>query len=185
MILAIWLVNGGIMPEINQETSSWNIADPYAKLIFQGISELRGLVTIATYGVDDMATELFVNPEIKKRNRINALNRLIDCEREIFETAKFQCMKKKKTKLRYEVLKKRLNFILNVISGCFSQTRDERSNTKRIEINEEHFNLCLESLRGIKEELPILLDEAGLVFPRSDDIDIQTIKERFISGGSR
>jgi hypothetical protein len=171
------------MPEINQENQAWNIADPYAKLIFQGVSEMRGLVTIATYGVDDMANELFVNPEVKKRNRINALNRLIDCEREIFETAKFQCIKKKKTKARYEVLKKRLNSIVNVINGCFSQTRDERNNTKRIEINEEHFNLCLENLRYIKEELPVLLDEAGLVFPPSNETDIGKIKDELIHGG--
>jgi len=170
------------MPELDRDSQSWNFADPYTKLVFQGFVDMEYYVTIAIYGIDDMKDDYFVSQEVKKRNRINAINRLIDCERKIFEAAKFQCNKKKETKLMHKVLKSKLASVMRVIDGIMTQKRDERNNTQTININEKHFNLCLEVLRSIKEELPVLLDKAGMVYPTSEEVDLEKLKESLKHG---
>jgi hypothetical protein len=172
------------MPEIEKSSENWNVALGYTNLkILKPLVEMDKYVRIAIYGTEDLKIEeLNIPAHIITKLRINAINRLIDILREVIENAHFAC-KKKESKEAILLLKSRLFKVIRYVDGIYSRKSDSRTNTTTIIINEEHFNRCLENLRYIKEKIPDVLNMAGLIFPMSEETNLDDLKNQLIEGG--
>ena len=60
---------------------------------------------------------------------------------------------------------------------------NQSTNKNSITINIKHFNECLKALRKIKTEIAEPFNDSGLIFPNSDEIDLDAIKNELIHGG--
>jgi len=170
--------------EIESKSDSWNVADGFTKLkILKPLVEMDKLVKIAIYGAENIeeAMELMQFPDIKTMLRIEALNRLIDTLRETIENSRFACKKEQKEVL--DKLEQKVFEVRDVLSIIASEKVDMRTNRKQIVIDEEHFSVCIEELRKIKKELPEPLNKSSLIFPTSEEIDLDAIKNQIIEAG--
>lgn len=168
---------------IEKGSDAWNVAQGYTHLkILKPLVEMDKLVKIAIYGCENIEDSLITPEELKTQMRIEAMNRLIDTLREIIENSDF-AMNQKDTKDNLLKLKIRIEFVENVISGISRKVSDQRTGEIKTALNEDHFWICLEELRSIKKEIPDPLNKNSLIFPASDDIDLEKIKEQLINGG--
>lgn len=170
--------------EIESKSDSWNVADGFTKLkILKPLVEMDKLVKMAIYGAEniDETFNLIQYPEMKVMLRIEALNRLIDTLRETIENSRFACKKEEKAIL--DELERRVFDVREVLPAIAIEQSDQRTNERRVVINEEHFSTCLEELRAIKKTIPEPLNKSALIFPTSDEIDLAKIKEQIEMGG--
>jgi hypothetical protein len=114
-------------------------------------------------------------------NRIEALNRFVDILRELIENTYFALGKEIKPVL--EQLEFRVMEVNKVINAISRITTDQRTGKRDIVINEMHFTNCLEELRDIKKKITDPLNKNGLIFPSSEEIDLDKIKNNIIYGG--
>lgn len=170
--------------EIEGKSDSWNVADGFTKLkILKPLVEMDKLVKVAIYGAEniDETFNLLQYPELKTMLRIEALNRLIDVLRETIENSRFAC---KKTELAtIDELEKRVFNVRDVLPAISGTQIDMRTNVSAVVINEEHFSTCLEELRLIKKTIPEPLNKSQLIFPQSEEIDLDAMKMKIIEGG--
>jgi len=89
----------------------------------------------------------------------------------------------KDTKPVLDQFEERIMNVKEVISAIKSIKTDQRTHSKTTVINEEHFWVCLNELRSIKKELPQPLNKKSLIFPSSDEIDLDALKNELIFGG--
>jgi hypothetical protein len=170
---------------IEHTSDAWNVAQGYTALkILKPLVEMDKLVKIAVYGCENPEQTIEINqqPDIKTMCRIDAISRLIDCLKELFENSEF-AMKRKLTPERLTKLQDRVTAVENVMNGITRETIDMRTNEKQIQINEEHFRICLNELREIKKEIPKPLNENSLIFPTSEEVDFDAIKKNIIEAG--
>jgi replicative DNA helicase len=170
--------------EIEGKSDSWNVADGYTKLkILKPLVEMDKLLKIAIYGAENIEEtfQLMQFPEMRTMIRIEALNRMIDVLRETIENSRFALKKEGKEVL--DELQRRVFLVRDVLPAIHTEQIDMRTNQKSIVINEEHFLICLEELRDIKQSIPEPLNKSGLIFPTSDEIDLSRMKEELIEGG--
>jgi replicative DNA helicase len=170
--------------EIESKSDSWNVADGFTKLkILKPLVEMDKLVKIAIYGSETIeeAMEVAQFPDIKTMLRIEAIYRLIDTLRETIENSRFACKKEDKAVL--DRLEQQVFDVKNVLSVIASEKVDMRTDRKQVVIDEEHFSVCIEELRKIKKELPEPLNKSSLIFPSSEEINLDDIKNQIIEGG--
>ena len=170
--------------EIESKSDSWNVADGFTKLkILKPLVEMDKLVKIAIYGAETIEEtgNLLQYPELRTMIRIEALNRFIDVLRETIENSRFAC--KKNEQIILDALEQRVFSVRDVLPAISSETIDMRTNARVIAINEEHFGICLEELRDIKKTIPEPLNKSSLIFPSSDEIDLDKIKAQIEQGG--
>lgn len=161
---------------------AWNVAQGYTQLkILKPLVEMDKLVKIAIYGYEDIDQSIQFPEQIVTLKRIEAINRLIDVLREIIENTHF--VMDKKSGIILEELEERVRKVENIIGAIHRKTTDQRTNEVTIVINDEHFAICLEELRDIKKEIEIPLNNKNLIFPSSDETDLEKIKNQLIFGG--
>lgn len=174
-----------VQEEVKKGSEAWNVAQGYTQLkILKPLVEMDKLVKIAIYGAEEIDASLTVEnyPGLKEKLRIEAINRLTDILREVVENSQFAC-NKADSKETLEKLFTRIKEVEKVLPGIQSKSTDQRTGSAMLTINEEHFNLCLEHLRKIKEEIPTPLNQNNLIFPSSEEIDLDKIKKQIIEGG--
>lgn len=168
---------------IEKGSDAWNVAQGYTHLkILKPLVEMDKLVKIAIYGTENIEDSFEVPEQMKIQIRIEAMNRLIDTLREIIENSDF-AMNQSGTEKELEDLSKRIENVEQVINGISRQTNDQRTGDRKIILNEDHFWLCLEELRAIKKEIPKPLNKNSLIFPTSDEVDLDKLKNQLIYGG--
>ena len=168
--------------EVDVVSDAWNMADGWIKLkVLMHFVVCDKLILIAQFGAESIEESIYLDEPLKVRARIEGLTRLITQTRLIFAGSKFAL--KKAGKEEIESFKKRIDEVEKLLSGIQKRTGDIRTNAEGIEINEEHFNLSLKELRDILEELATPLNASGLIFPTSDETDLDKIKDELIFGG--
>lgn len=168
---------------IEKGSDAWNVAQGYTHLkILKPLVEMDKLVKISIYGTENIEESMQFPEDMKTQIRIEAMNRLLDTLREIIENSDF-AMNQAGTKDDLLKLSLRIENVEKVISGISRQVKDHRNNDTRTILNEDHFWLCLEELRKIKREIPNPLNKNSLIFPTSDEIDLDKLKDQFIHGG--
>jgi hypothetical protein len=168
---------------VERGNEAWNVAQGYTHLkILKGLVEMDDYVVMAIYGTLKIDNS-FVTPEfIKVKLRIEAINRLVDKIFEVIENAEF-AMTNKNTREHLQSLFKRTELVESVLNGIARTVIDQRTQESKIMINEDHFWACLNELRSIKKLLPHPLNANNLIFPSSDEIDLDKIKTDLIEGG--
>lgn len=168
---------------IEKSTDAWNVAQGYTHLkILKPLVETDKLVKMAIYGTENIEESIQIPEQIKIQIRIEAMNRLIDTLREIIENSDF-AMNQKGSQEDLEKLNERIENVEQVINGISKKTIDQRTGTNQTTINEEHFWICLEELRSIKKEIAKPLNKNSLIFPTSDEVDLDKLKNELIYGG--
>jgi hypothetical protein len=169
--------------EIGEKGSeTWNVAQVYAfTKIMLPLIEIDKLINTARYGTDKIEEFVMTPPEIKTQLRIQALYRYMDELKKIIDNSKFVMSKSVLDEVL--TLERNLIFIEKVIGGVSSQKTDSRSGDVVVVINENHFNLCMNKLREIKMPLMDALNKSNLIFPSSDEVDLDKLKNRFVQGG--
>ena len=179
------MFEGNPTRELASDARGWNIAEGYTSLkILKPLVEMDKLVRIAIYGCENIEDSIMINqnPPYKTMMRIEALQRLVDTIQEVFENAEFG-VRKGLSPETLATLQKRTNAVAEVLPAISKQTFDARNNSNNTLINEEHFNRCLNELRAIKKEIPKPLNENSMIFPSSDETNLEQIKEQIIEGG--
>lgn len=168
--------------EVQKGIEAWNVAQGYTQLkILRPLVEMDKLVKIALYGCEHIEYSFEYPPEMKTMMRVEAIQRLVDVLREIVENSKFACEKKSESILL--ALEQRIFEVQDVLPAITHRTVDQRTGEHSEPINEEHFSNCLQELRRIKQEIPKPLNDNSLIFPASDEIDLDKVKEELIHGG--
>lgn len=168
--------------EINIESDTWNVAKGYTTLkVLKPLVDLDDLITLALYGTDRIAESLNTPPQIKVLNRIEAIKRIIDVLKLLFENTYFALDKTGKG--NFDKLKEELEKVEKVIDGIYHGTTDQRTKQDQVKINEKHFMLCLNKLRDIKQKCNEPLNRANLIFPSSEEVDLEKLKDELVGGG--
>jgi len=161
-------------------TEAWNIADGYTKIkILRLLIELDVHETIAMFGRKDIEDDFpDYNVALKRKE---GLTRMIFSLKQLIGNCRFSIDKKDQFALDNFV--ERINNVENVLSGVlFTYVNDV---TKEVEyiINEKHFKVCFDILKDIKDELNVPINKAGLIFRKSEDVDLDAIMKTIIEGG--
>lgn len=171
------------MPEfVDRATEAWNVAQGYTHLkILKPLVELDKLIRIALYGTENIEESIGMPPQIKAYFRIEAIHRIIDVLLELIENSEF--IMDSKNKEHIAELRDKILVVQSVIDGVSDETFDQRTGDRKTKINEDHFNECMKSLRDVKKDLTYPLNRASLIFPSSDEIDLDKIKNELVYGG--
>ena len=146
--------------EIDMQSDVWNIAKGYTNLkILSHLVQIDSLITTATFGIENISDSLLISPQVKILNRIEALKRIIIELDQIYENSWFIMNKDNKEIL--DEIKERIDEVSKVIDGISAKTTDQRIKNDKIEINEEHFNVCLNVLKEIKREINVPLNNSN------------------------
>lgn len=165
-------------------TEAWNVADGYTKLkILRQLIQLDRFENIAIYGTEDMDSPTDLPYDLNKLNmrRAEALNRMLTTLQQLIGNVKFAI--KKDNQWKVEVFIERLENIEEVIEDISEIDEDLVNHEIIIEINEEHFKNCLKILRQIKTDLNFPINEAGLIFKQSDEVDLEALMKDIVEGG--
>lgn len=168
--------------QTNEKTDVWNIAKGYVTLkILKILVENDSLVNIAIYGYENLNESIGYTPEMIVQKRIEAIQRIHTNLEKIFSNSEFTI--KKGDKAVFKGYEERLQTVFESLDGIIDETKDQRTQKTTITIREKHFKNCLDELRSIMKEMNQELNNANLIFPSSEETDIDKLKEELIHGG--
>lgn len=157
----------------------WNISDGYMKIkVLRLLIQLDLDETIASFGRKDL--EEIVPPQMINLNRIEALKRILFTLRQLIGNCKFTIERKNKKDV--DELFNRIMQVETVMSGISHYTSNGVTGEEFLEINEAHFQKCFKILRDVKDELNVPIDKAGLIFRRSDEINLDDLMKDVMEG---
>jgi hypothetical protein len=166
---------------ISSGSDVWAVADGFVKIkILRLLIELDLYETIAKFGYKDNDDMYYNRMEIPER-RIEAVNRVIFYLRQLIGNCEFVVKKGQKQMLSSMV--DRIEQVEKVVKGIYHIYYNDITKEDKLEINEEHFKVCFDILKNIKDDLNQPLNEAGLIFRKTDEIDVDKIMKEIIGGG--
>jgi len=173
---------GDIGGEINLGTDTWNVADGYTKLkILRQLIMLDRWETIAQFGTEEIDEDnMFDNNQIKKR-RVEGLQRLHSTIKQLLSNVLFSMKKDDVEKIKGLI--ERVEGAGEFIPKAFDEKEDMINHDLNFEIEEQLFKKILEILSDVKEKLNTPLNNAGLIFRPSEEIDLDKIMGGIIEGG--
>lgn len=168
--------------EVTIESDVWNQAKGFSTYhILIPLIEARKLVKVCLFGVEDIGQEQLYPEQMLIKNKINAINRLLQELKQMVQDNDF-IMDKKIREGYFAEFQKRLKIVEEVIDGISSVKVDQRTNEEKTILNQKHYNLCLLELRMILSEIKKPLNMQNLIFPAGDDFDIEEWKKEMIEG---
>lgn len=163
-----------------KEQDAWNIADGFTKIkILRQLINLDRYENLAMFGKQEL--EDMPDPSDIPYKRVEGMERLIFELKQVIGNCKFSIEKNDMKTL--DSLIKRIENVEIVINGIATLKRDFVKNEDILEINEEHFKLCFQIIRCVKDELNVLMNRAGLIFKLNDVQDIDEILNDIAEGG--
>jgi len=162
-------------------TDAWNVADGYSKLkILKHLIYLDRWETISEFGSEEIdEANLMTEKQIQKR-RVEALQRFYSALKQLMGNVKF-ALKKTDQKV-IDDLMKRLDVVEEYIHKIYSVDEDDLDG-EVFEINEELFLKIRKILKDIKDQLNTPLNNAGLIFKNTEEINLDKIMEDIVQGG--
>jgi hypothetical protein len=168
----------------NIGSEAWNIADGYVKLkVLKQVVMCDKLEIIALYGTEDIDDQM-LNPipyETVVQRRVDAINRLKDNIKQLINNVKFAIRKEDEPK--FEALRARINLIEEMLDAVSYIAEDQVSHQKTLVIQEEWFRKMLTEMQEIKEEINFPINNAGLIFRKSDEMDFEELLKDISEGG--
>lgn len=174
--------SGSKVVSLGQDT--WNISDGYTKIkILRLLIELDLYETIAKFGAKDLDETNRIQYDNRIVNRIEGLNRVSFLLRQLLGNCRFSVEKNPKNKRQIDILFERINNVEKVLDGISYVVSNEVTKESDIVIDEDHFNTCFNILRNIKDELNFPINNAGLIFRQSDEVNLDALMNDVIFGG--
>jgi len=164
------------------DSQVWNTGKFYsAGKIMMPLMEHDKDLKIAFSGVENIEDKPRYSYEMIVSNRLEALSRLVENLKSIYDNSWF--IIKKEDQESFTNLYNRLINVEKCLEGAAKITNDARTKAEVLVINESHFSLCIKSIREIHREMLRPLNNASLIFPSSEEIDIDKLKREMIDGG--
>jgi hypothetical protein len=174
------------MNSLEDETSSenWSAAAIYSKskiamlLVLLDIHE-----NVALYGtsnVEDNSNPPLTPQQIVQK-RFDGIKRLSTTMRQLLGNTLFGI--RKVDMWKYESFLIRIKSIQDVLDGCVYYNTNYITRREEMVINEKHFNVCFTQLQKIKDDINVILNNAGLIFRTNEDEDINKLISEIASGG--
>lgn len=162
------------------ETGNWNVADSYSKIkIMKPLANCDHYENVAKFGFDTLGEQLS-NPGIPTSNlRLMGLSRLINELLMLIGNARF-AMKKAGTLEAVEKFEKQLNKLSEFIPDLYKTSKNQRTKTSSININEKAFANVLNPVVEIKSKLNDPLNKNHLIFTDKEEFDPVAYKEAII-----
>lgn len=177
----------GFLPEntegsVSLGTEAWNVADGYTKIkILRLLIKLDQYETIAKFGTEEIDEELVLNKNQLAQRRINGLDRMIFSLEQLIGNVKFAL--KVASQDTISTFEERIINVRSVFDGISTSSEDMIDNQIEIGIHEELFNICFNILKSIKDDLNFPINQAGLIFRESDEVDLDKLMHDFVHGG--
>ena len=166
--------------EVSTGTEAWSVADAFAKLnIFKPLYECNVCEIVAMYGTENMSED--IAPEMIPHKRIEALHRFKDNLRIVFSNTNFAI--RKEDRPHFVSLRRHLEFVEGMLLVVATEEENYITHIRHLVINELHFVKCLRTLQKIKEEIITPLNNAGIIFRQSDQLDINDLIDDMVEGG--
>ena len=166
----------------SSQSDTWNIADGYVKIkILKLVIEVDLYETIAYFGQKDLDENNSLPEKVINYKRVEAMTRLLFCLKQLLGNCYFSVLVEDRYKLKF--FTQRLDNIENVLSGIADEVYNDLTKETEIKINENHFRTCLKSLQEIKNDINVILNNAGLIFRKSDNTSIDDIMKQIVEGG--
>ena len=168
--------------EINMGTDAWNVADGYTKLkILRQLILFDRWDTIAQFGTEELDEDNNYNLNQINKRRIEGLQRLQSTIKQLLGNVAF-ALKSTDTET-VKVLIGRVKTTEEYIDKCYSVKNDMVSQEENFVINEKLFKMVLEILQDVKDKLNVPLNNAGLIFRQSEEVDLDQIMQSIVDSG--
>jgi len=168
--------------EINAGSDAWNVADGYTKLkILRQLIMLDRWDTIAQFGTEEIDEDVSYSDNQLKKRRVEGLERLHSTINQLLGNVLFAI--KKEDQDIVKALVDRVKNIEEFIPKAFEQKEDVISHSVEFKINNDVFNQIIVILQDVKDKLNTPLNNAGLIFRPSEEIDLDKIMNEIIEGG--
>jgi hypothetical protein len=168
--------------DINLGSDAWNVADGYTKLkILRQLIMLDRWDTIAQFGTEEIDEDLpYNNNQIKKR-RVEALQRFYSTIKQLLGNVMFALRKDDRDFVK--ALLNRVETVGEFIPKAFCSKEDMIHHEEEFEILEPLFKQIIEILQDVKDKLNTPLNNAGLIFRPTEEVDLDKIMNEIIEGG--
>ncbi|RLF58031.1 MAG: hypothetical protein DRN27_06535 [Thermoplasmata archaeon] len=168
--------------DINLGSDAWNVADGYTKLkILRQLIMLDRWDTIAQFGTEEIDEDLsHDNNQIKKR-RVEALQRFHSTIKQLLGNVVFALRKEDQDNVKELV--KRVEMAGEFVPKAFSTKEDMINHEDLFEVEEPLFKKIIEILQDVKDKLNTPLNNAGLIFRPTEEVDLDKIMNEIVEGG--
>jgi len=170
--------------EMGTGTEAWNIAQYFAGYsIALPLRDLNELEDVARFGSVKLDEEMqFADDEYDKR-RAEAVKRYWQKLRQIANDTRFKVIASDRPEA--EIILKFLNELhkKKYFGNLLKLKRDIVNHNDEIEVNEEFLTILLDKLIEIKQRLLKILNNAGLIFRQSSEVDLDKMTNEFVQGG--
>ena len=168
--------------DISMGTDAWNVADGYTQLkILRQLIMLDRWDTISQFGTEELDEDRTFDDNGIKKRRVEALQRFHSTTRQLLGNVLFAL--KKADQKTVTTMVERINNTEEYLSKSFKITQDQVSHEDLFEINEELFKNILDILQAVKDELNTPLNNAGLIFRPTEEVDLDKIMNDIVQGG--
>lgn len=174
--------SGDFGGDINLGSDAWNVADGYTKLkILRQLIMLDRWDTIAQFGTEEIDEDMPYNDNQIKKRRVEALQRFHSTIKQLLGNVLFALRKEDQPTVRSYL--SRIKTVDEFLSKTFEIKQDIVSHEDQFEINEDLFNKIMEILQDIKDNLNTPLNNAGLIFRPTEEVDLDKIMNEIVEGG--
>ena len=168
--------------DVNLGTDAWNVADGYTKLkILRQLIMFDRWDTIAQFGTEEIDEDQGYNTNQLSKRRVEGLQRLHSTIRQLLGNVAFAM--KKADKPLVATMLDRVETCSGFIPKAFDIKNDQISHEDIFEINEEMFKKILDVLQDVKDGLNTPLNNAGLIFRTSEEVDLDKIMQGIVDAG--
>jgi hypothetical protein len=171
--------NGG---DLSMGTDAWNVADGYTKIkILLPLISLDKLDTIAQFGTEVIGDDQFYTDNQLNKRRVEALQRFEAIIKQLLGNVKFAM--KKADHPHIDRLVTRVKNTEPYLNESFKVTEDAVTHEELFKINEVLFKKILDILQSVKDELNTPLNNAGLIFRPTEEVDLDKIMSDIVESG--
>jgi len=168
--------------DINLGSDAWNVADGYTKLkILRQLIMLDRWDTIAQFGTEEIDEDLGMNDNGIRKRRVEALQRFYSTIKQLLGNVLFALRKDDQDDVK--ALVDRVSVAGEFVPKCFSTKEDMINHDEEFEIDEPLFKQILEILQDVKDKLNTPLNNAGLIFRPTEEVDLDKIMSDIVEGG--
>jgi len=165
----------------NEKSESWNIAQHFTGFaVAYPINELDLLEDIARFGTVVMDDDLVMSDDVIDRRRAEAVRRYWQKLKQIVYNTLFKINARDREDAG--IIKEWLDELPKYFDGLLTINKNINDDDK-IKVNEEFLNNLLNELVTRKQEYLKILNNAGLIFRQSTDIDLDDIQRNIFDSG--
>lgn len=160
------------------ELGNWNVAAQFSEeMVMQPLKRCNNYEDIARFGHHSLLDELENIDEISiDVLKIKGFSRMLNELIKVCRNNKF-AMKRGKTKEDLTEIEEKLINIRTILSKCYEEIPNKITKTTEIVLKTQVFNLLLEKVCKLREDLHDPLNKNNLIFVDKEQVDMSALKK--------